>query len=88
MQLDHIIQQGVWTGSHEQLQALNQAIRDANFEGFTSAEQYLETIEEAHNEDSIESGRGPIDDNAKIHLSFMIVHMWDKLKIQVTDEKQ
>lgn len=79
MQLDNIIQVGVWVGSHEQIRALNQAIRDANFEGFASAEQYLETIEEAHNDESIEFDRGPIDPDARMHLSFMIVHLWDKL---------
>jgi hypothetical protein len=78
MRLDKIIQTGVFTGSGGQIACIDQAARDANFEGYGSADQYLETIQESHNEESIEFDRGPIDPIAFGHLSISIQHAWKK----------
>jgi hypothetical protein len=78
MQLDNVIQEGVFVGSADQIQCIEQAARDANFEGYTSVEQYLETIESAHNEESAEFDRGPIDSMAFGHLSIAILHAWKR----------
>ena len=78
MQLDNVIQAGVFVGSADQIRCIEQAARDANFEGFVSAEQYLETIEEAHNEESTEFDRGPIDSMAFGRLSSAIHRAWER----------
>ena len=79
MRLDHIIQQGVWTGSSDQFDCIDQSARDANVEGYDSYGAYLEAILAAHNEESIEFDRGPVDEIAFAYLGISIMRVWDKL---------
>jgi hypothetical protein len=76
MQFDNVIQVGVWVGSAAQIECLRQTARDANFEGYSSLEEYLEQIEAAHNEEGIEGGRGPIDRDAQERYESLLRDVW------------
>lgn len=69
MNTDKIIQSGIWDGSAEQQQAVAQNVRDTNIGEWVEpgdsaddvAERLCARLEEAHDEETIEWGRGPID---------------------------
>lgn len=77
VQFDNIIQVGIWTGSAEQIACIRQTARDANFEGYSSIEEYLEQIKSAHNEEDTEGERGPIDDDARTRYENAFRAAWE-----------
>lgn len=75
--LDHVIQNGIWVGSAAQIQTMDQAVRDANFEDFGTIEQYLEQIEASHVDADNDMDRGPIDPIAWERLESSLRAAWD-----------
>jgi hypothetical protein len=81
MQLDHIIQKGVWAGSAEQIACIEQAARDANFEGYESLAQYLHTIDKSHVDETAEFDRGPIAVEARERYSVAFRVAWERSRV-------
>ena len=77
MQFDHVIQEGVWVGSAEQIECVKQAARDANFEGWPSLADYLNAIDSAHAETSFEFSRGPIAVDAWERYTILFRDAWE-----------
>ncbi len=78
MRFDNVIQAGVWTGSAEQIACIEQAVRDANFDGFESVAQYLHTIDESHDEKGTDWDRGPIDPEAWELYAPLFAREWER----------
>jgi hypothetical protein len=78
MRFDNVIQTGVWTGSVEQIACVEQAVRDANFEGWDSIANYLHAIDESHNDDSADFDRGPIDPEAWELYAPLFARQWER----------
>lgn len=77
MQFDHVIQEGVWMGSSEQIACIEQTVRDAIFEDFDTIESYLEQIVEGHSGADMDPARGPIDNNARSFYEPLYRNAWN-----------
>jgi len=77
MQFDHVIQEGIWVGSAEQIVCIEQAARDANFEGWDSVADYLHAIDAAHVESTTENDRGMIEVDAWERYVIMFRDSWN-----------